>query len=354
MFSSYSSEPEPSQGNSPTTFEEELAALRRFADNPKIKRSTRERARELAAYVEQSTDHIAAQIKEHSIDILCQELGDEQLARLVADAYHHGRESMLHRASYQKLASYYQANRWLPNWRFHWTVWWLFDLGCVALIDELWRRQRQRENANGIVVRKLLVEEEERGERLTKLSKRVSRGLRFPGQPSEAYSCAVESIWERVAELCGKSPVPAANPDALLAFMHGDLNRVLTHVRDDVRNRVETELRRTAGWVSSASRPASADAEDPPPLVEQLASPVDEEKRHYLRLLVEQVTERADLTEKEKKLLEMWCVEGRTQKEAAAKLGLSQGEVSKSLQEIRDKMRQVLQFQPDSNPPPEP
>lgn len=342
MFSPYSSEPEPSQGNSPTTFEEELAALRRFAGNPEVKRSVRERAGELAAYVKQSTEHVAAQIKEHSIDVLCQELSDEQLARLVADAFRDGRESMLYRSAYETLRGHYQANGWLPNWRFHWTVPWLFDLGCVALIDELWRRQRQSEKVDGIAVRKLLVEEEERGERLTKLGRRASRGIWLPGQRSEAYSCAVESIWERVAELCSKSPV-ATNPDALLAFMQGTLNKVLAHARDDVRNQLETELRRTAGWASHANRSASDEwQEDAKPLVEQLVSPVDEPQEHYRKLLVEQVVVRAGLTEKEKELVKLYYVEGHTQEEAAAKLGLSQGEVSKGLQEIRDKMRQVL------------
>ncbi len=139
-----------------------------------------------------------------------------------------------------------------------------------SMLDELQRRQSQAETKDGLAVRRFLVELDERGERLAALGRSISKGLWIPGDKKEggadARSEAIVEIFDKLKTHLTTSPVQ--NPETLRAFVQGSFNSVPHQIRDVVRGRIETELRRSSHYITRPARQASGE-----PLIEMIADP---------------------------------------------------------------------------------
>ena len=332
-FSSNSNPDQSQEFQKKDGLEQDIYLLRWIIADPHVKTSVKDAAKRKIERLEPLCERLVElekQGKQLGIEALCQTLDNRTLAFLVADVVRNNdvRDGLLYKILHEAVKSFFLQKGWLPNWKFHSLVHLWFDLFGVALGDEVGRRQRLNEDASGRPVRELLVEESARGKLLTKLGKQVRWKLWLPEEPEDTASMAVEKIWEDVYELGTVSPV-AANPDALLAFVQGRLNKTFGRARDAIRNRIETERRR-------------AEVMEPDPSVlDNLDERKDSAASLNQKLLVEQIVSRAGPTEAERGLLAILFSEGYTQTEAADKLGVSQGEVSKRFGSIRKKLQEA-------------
>src|SRR5262245_52142233 len=205
----------------------------------------------------------------------------------------------------------------------------------TALLKECTQRQAQNETDDGRAIRQLLVKssEQSRGELLQNLAESITPGLFFQGeirwQSEEAPAEAAVAIWERVASFATSSSCFAANPEALRKSMDGELNKVLEQARSRVRTMIETDNRRhNAG---PEMRILSEVTVESPGAANQ-----------ETKVLFEQLLSRTELKLKDKELARFCLLEGSDQKEAATRLGISQGYVSKRIKFIRANLKKAL------------
>lgn len=330
----------------------DLAALEKFAEDPRQDVRQRKKARKAAAQIRVLTtraDYLSRCAKMMKLDSWCRALSDADLSQWVADSVT-GRYSALYSIvgacaafSLQECDASSELHVWNRTQQ-------LYELFCVAFTEELGGRQRQNEDVDGRIVRRLLVEEDTRGELLEELGQRITGWLWLPGDQKEgrrdAVSVVTATIWEDIHKFAAVSPI-AANPSALTAFMAGKLNRVPGRARDHLRTEIETADRRGRGELSQS---ADEEADSQVQLVEQLSAPKDFSEELGRKLLVEQLLSRAGLSELEETVIKLHYFEDKTQKETAASLKVSQGQVSKVLNEVREKL-QALHFQYENNLP---
>lgn len=341
MSSRPSAKLQPRQDQQENLVEQDVAVLRRIASDPQSDTAVRKKAKhsaEALEYLHSASNALAVAAKATGVDSWCRALNDHDLAHLVADALA-GRRSVTYRALSAVAASRFECGDLQSESHVMGFARWLFELCSVALADELARRQEQTENLDARLVRRILVEEKVRGEGIQKIACQRTHGLWIPGDLTEgsqdAASEMATSIWELIADLAGTIPV-AANPQALVAFMSGGLNRVLGRARDDVRNKIRTTIRRVKK-PDSSSRDEKDDA-----LVLLAEQRLDQTKpceEWDRRLLVEQLLTRVGLSELEGKVIKLHYFEGKTQEETAASLKVSQGQVSKILDEAHEKLQ---------------
>lgn len=219
-----------------------------------------------------------------------------------------------------------------------------------AMLDELDRRQSHAETKDGQAVRRFLVEDAERGERLAALGRSATWRLWIPGDESEggldAQSEAAVEILEKLKDHLTASP-PVLNKETLRAIVEGKFNSLLRKVRDAVRGHIETELRRSSHYVTQPARQASGEALIP--LIETIAdtkgSPADQD-----RLLFE-ISTHAGLTELERRVFLMVKLEGHTQSETAGVLAIKQPTVSRTLKGAIAKLKRAQGTLCGSPPP---
>ncbi len=307
-------------------------------DDPKFKAFVEEQRKRLAYHSE------LAEL--FGVTRACKEISDGHLSVILADmvaSMSKGRESVFNSVVRDVVADFFVANDLLPGRHYMRVVRFWSNLLCAGLAEEFGRRTEQSETASGRETAELIVEEDEdkRAELLKTLGNKVNKRLWFPGeypgQSEEGPALAREKVWESVSNLVAIEP-PAANPEVLLAFMRGALNKVLESARDHVRARMETEHRRSRRMVFAdhvfPTRKWEEET-DPEPLTAQLPGEVRGDPDWVL--LVEQRRSKGQLTDRERKLIEFVKVKGHTQKEAAAKFGISQSTISKCLCKMRKK-----------------
>jgi hypothetical protein len=303
-------------------------------DDPKFKAFVEKGRKRLAYHSELA--------KLFGVTRACEEISDGHLSVILADtSMSKGRESVCNSVMRDVVADVFVANGPLPGPHYWRVVEFWSNLLVAGILDEFDRRQKQNENAHGSAMRELIVEEDRRAELLEKLGDKASQGLwipgEYPGHSEEGPALAREKIWESVSNLVAIEP-PAANPKVLLAFMRGALNKVLKSARYHVQTLIETELRRSARMVFAdhvfPTRKWEEET-DPEPLTAQLPGEVRGDPDWVL--LVEQHRSKGQLTDRERKLIEFVKVKGHTQKEAAAKFGISQSTISKCLCKMRKK-----------------
>lgn len=242
-----------------------------------------------------------------------------------------------------------RSPRWLPEQFIDSLAVRWFGVISVALITESGRRSDQTEDDNGGKIRELLVEEDERGERLQQLAEQISKGLWLSPYSDgvdwsaegadEARSLAQEKIWEKLYELASVDPV-ASDPSFHLALMQGSFNTILAHVRYHIRTQVETQERRSTFFEFSQLDP---DETLGTKTAEQGARG-DVEGNLYRKLLVEQICQEAAISEEDRLLVELVKRDGYSQNEAIRELGLtiSQSEASKRIAEALKKMAEAV------------
>jgi DNA-directed RNA polymerase specialized sigma24 family protein len=289
--------------------------------------------------------------KQLGIDSMCEKLRSEEIAFFIA-LPQYGAESNVRRMLRTNLVEpSLQRLEKLPGWNGEAFL----TLYCLvfnhALRREYLSRRRNNENEYGRAVREALVEEEKRGELINKLGKDVTRGLIFPNEvgwnswwkSEEAPQEAVLKILERASEFTRITPV-AADQKACQAFMEGSLNNIPQKARDHVRTLIETEIRHSDfvidvqgrtehGENGNSGSSSRQQTEGMHVLVEIKGSrPANQENK----ILVEQLLSLPALKPADKEIVRLVLHEGRTQKEAATVLRMSQGQVSKRLRVIRD------------------
>ena len=325
--------------------EVDLVHLKHIAQDARNDSSTRANALKVAARIEEfmSSDvsYFSQAANKLGFTAWSQTLGDDELARLLADALNSD-SPVLYKAATDFALAFFRPSDLSSESGVKGLAQWLFDVISVALADELDRRQRQNENTDGAMLREIVVgvDERDRGEQLLELSQRLTAGLWMPGDRPEgekdAASEALTRIWDIVGTFTNLSPV-AADSEALLAFMTAKLNRVLRSARDDVRTKIKTADRR-------AKKQFSSDDDANAGLVELAELRLAGSGRHQEcehRLLVEQILSQADLSEKEERVIKNHYLEDKTQKEIAQLVGISQGQVSKILEEATKKLFQA-------------
>jgi RNA polymerase sigma factor (sigma-70 family) len=332
--------------------DQDIAVLKRMAEDagrdPQQRRKAKQAAETLEFLKAQSDFHSEA-AKAIGLDSRCRMLSDEDLAQLIADASK-GHQSTLYNSLATSAASCSSCDlaSELSVVAF---ARWLYDLVCVALVDELALRQDQRENFDGQRVRAILVDEAHRGEQIQELADRYARYLWIPGDQvagrEDAASEIVTRILPQINDLASASPV-ATSPGALLAFMTGKLNRVLGRALDGLRTQIETEDRRAK---KQSSLQVDADDVCLVPLFEQRSTEINPFPDLEQKLLIEQLLSR--VSEKEAELIKMQYFEGKTQEDIALTNGMSQGQVSKILSEAIETLRQASKNQSDSPISPE-
>jgi RNA polymerase sigma factor (sigma-70 family) len=341
--SPHSSELQNRRDRGENLVEQDIALLNRFANDSNLNRAARKRARLAAETLKRllsDSNSMANAAKATGVDSWCRRLKDADLAQLVPEALA-GRRSVLYQALSKIAASHHECCDLPSEIRVLELAKWLFDLVCVALADELGRRQKRKEKPDGQLIRRILVEEEVRGELIHEVAKQRTQGLWFPGDRTDGREDAASEmaarIWELVADFSHTAP-PAADPLALTAFMTGRFNRVLGRARDNVRTKIETSGRRTKKQAMS-----SADDEGDVliQLVEQRPSESQPAEAWDRTILVEQLLSRAGLSEEEGRILELSYNSEKTQQEIAVSLGVTQGHVSKILDKAHQKLLSV-------------
>jgi hypothetical protein len=228
---------------------QDIALLNRFANDSNLNPAERKRARLAAETLNRLlSDSVsrAKAAKATGVDSWCRRLKDTDLAQLVAEALA-GRRSVLYQALSKIAASRYECCD-LPSEIYVLEfAKRLFELYSVALAGELGRRQKRKEKPDGQLIRRILVEEEVRGELIHEVAKQRTQRLWFPGDRTDGREDAASEMptrtWELIADFSHTAPA-AANPIALTAFMTGRFNRVLGRARDDVRTKIQTSGRR--------------------------------------------------------------------------------------------------------------
>jgi len=335
-----------------TPLDEDLAALEKFAEDPRQDEIQRGKARKAAAEIRvlvTRASYLLHCAKMMKLDSWCRALSDADLAGWVADSGT-GRRSVL----YSILGAFAACSLQECNASSELHVWsrtqQLYEIFCIALTEEVGSRQLQNENVEGRLVRRLLVEEDARGDLLSGLGKWITGWLWLPGDQKEgrrdAVSVVTAKIWEDIREFTTLTPI-AANPAALTAFIAGKFNRVPGRARDHLRTEIETACRRGIGELSQLG---DHEAHTQVQLVEQLPAPNNFSEESDRKLLVEQLLTRAGLSDLEGAVIELHYFEGKTQGETAASLKVSQGRVSKVLSELIQKM-QALHFQRGTSAP---
>jgi DNA-directed RNA polymerase specialized sigma24 family protein len=334
----------------PNPLEQDLEGyeqLARSSPDPQVRKAWAELA-SLIKDVESLKPSLSEAAEELGIDALCAKLPSEEIAFLIA-LPEKGAESNVRRMLRKNLL---KPSLLRPERR--WTGEMFLDFMCsvfqYALRSEYLSRRQNKENKYGRAVREALVEEERRGELIAKLGKDVTPGLIFPNEvgwnrwwkSEEAPEEAILKIWERASEFAKVTPV-AADPKALQAFMEGSLNDIPQQARDHVRTLIETEIRHRDVVIDVQGRKeerisTSQQRERMQVLVEiKCSRPADQDQK----ILVEQLLSLPGLKSRDKEIARL-LHEGRTQKQIATALGMSQGEVSKRLTDIRGLMKAAL------------
>lgn len=341
--------------------EQDIGKLKRIAENPAVQESIRAKYREGAETLQTLLDQTLLDLQlaeQWGVRGQVAKWSDKELAEYVADAVDaalRNRETLLARRVRKDLAAFGHYG-WLPKMGFERLFDLMFRMFVVAIGKELGDRGDRKEDRDGRAVREMLVEEHERARRLHDLAKEVAGKYYFPGEKwgrsQETPSLACEKIWEAVENLTSVEPV-AANREALLAFIRGSLNRVPKDARSYVRTRVKTECGRSKLLVQAdhPSVPRSVAEENPEPLIGRLPDPVQPDLNQ--KLLLEQIRSRAHMTEQETKVIELIVIRDQNQKDAADKLGISQGEVSKRYKSAIEKLRRAADSRVDTNHTPD-
>lgn len=259
-------------------------------------------------------------------------ISDQEIAAFTAFDEGEGDSALLKLVRKHFLDPYREQLEKLPDWDCDSFLLWWCGVFRTAIHNEYLRRRQEHENQNGRLVRRLLVETDpERGETLAEIGRRVARGLWFPDQPEEARSLAVEKVWEAVAPVSEAGSV-ATDPEVRKSVMKGGFNKVLDHARDHVRTRIETEGRHADRYKSNQVQSSDEEPANEIPSKETPKAAVN-------RMLIEQLLYKTESDERDRRLVEICLVERRSEKEAGALIGLTQGGVSKRLKSIRAILR---------------
>ena len=300
-------------------------------------------------YIESQKPLLSEAAEQLGIQKICEKLSSEEIAYYIA-LPREGRETRVHKILRENLVD--DISR-LEGWDREEFLTFLSMVVNHALSREYSLRRQKNENRHGSAVRQFLVEEKSRDDLIRKLGKDVTWGLFFPGEvrgkSEEAPAEAISKIWERVSEFAKVTPV-AADPKALQAFMEGSLNSTPQQARDHVRTLIETEIRQSHVVISAQGRNEDGKNGDSGSSSRQQTGgmqvlmeinrsrPADQENK----LLVEQLLSLPGLTSADKEIARLCLYEGRTQKEIATSLSMSQGQVSKRLRDIRSLMKAAL------------
>ena len=121
----------------------------------------------------------------------------------------------------------------------------------------------------------------------------------------------------------------------------------MRHVHDHLRTLIETEGRRSELRVEEPASHLDEDRDEP--FIEGF--PDKAQREPYQKLLVEQLMDKANLTQQERKILLLCKIEDCREVEVAEQLGISQGQVSKSLNKGLVKLAEALESKRDNTPP---
>ena len=331
---------------------QQLAYLARYSPDPRV----REVTARLVSIIKslQRSEAICAKVAEElQLSRICQQFSDEEIAVLIA-LPDHGKESPLRQMLRENLVDpRLERLEKSPGWDYEEFLTRCFLIFHHAFRREYLSRRQKNESPDGRAVREILVEERKRGELVSRLGKKKTAGLFFPGErrwrSEDAPAEANLGILERISEYIRSTPV-AADPNALCAFMKGGLNRIPQHSVDHVRNLIETENRRltraqktTDGDGSESQESPSSQAEPRRVLVE-LEKIADKSRvgDEHNEMLIEQLLSMPGLKPTDQQLVRL-RLEGRTQEEVAALLGITQGQVSKKLRIIRTALKKAVQ-----------
>lgn len=324
--------------------QELISWLRGIAADPEDSGVQREAALGGIALIEQLQMEISllSEIAEKSgLHSTCTTISDQQLAKFVADALGKEREGDAFQLVHKVLSRHFQAHGWPPGESFWDAVRFGYRLLLVALTNELECRVTQVESEWGSAVNEVIVEEKQRGKLLRDLGNRVAEWPSFvhevPQPDEDDPSWTALGIWEQISPLTSTSP-PAANPDFLLARIRGNLNLVQQRARDFVW----LERRRESEYSDPLVEIAMNDSEEGVPLDAFPSKYEPEQEGVNRKLVAEHGIRQAGLSEQDLELIDLVKAKGRTQKEVAQQLGISQGEVSKRLNAALEKLRQVL------------
>lgn len=344
--------------NEPDGLEQDLQLFER-SPNPDLRKFAAQQ-KQWNQYFKSIEPLLSKAAKQFGVEQVCANLSGEEIAFFIALPQHDGESNVRAMLRTSLIAPCQQRLGKSPCWDWEKVLTFLCLVFSYALRREYFVRRQKNENQDGRAIRRLLVDEKKRGELLMKLGKDVTHrwhaSLFFLDEDwwesKETPAEATSKIWELISEFAKATPV-AADPTALTAFMKGALNEIPGKGRDHVRNLIETELRRQdilTGVKGCPEDGENRDSRHPAPrqtrgkrvLVEMVpdkSDPRDVENK----VLVEQLLRIHSLKPKDKELLRLCFFEGRSQKEAAASLGMRQGQVSKRLHSIRTALEKVVQ-----------
>jgi RNA polymerase sigma factor (sigma-70 family) len=339
-----------SASDEPNPLEQDLKLyeqLARSSPDPQVRGACAKLA-SLTRYFRSIEPLLAKAAEQLGIPKMCEKLSSEEIAHFIA-LPGHDKESRLRRMLRENLVEpSLERLKKSPQWNYEKYLTFCCLVFNHALRREYMSRRSQSENRDGRAVRLLLVEEKSRGELIAELGRDVTRGLFFPGEfrwkSEEAPAEAILGICERISEFTKITPV-AADPKALQAFMDGALNNIPQQARDHVRTLIDTVVRHddlvsstrssSMGSRRSVSEGfSSLQTEEMRILAETVLNksrPRDQETK----ILVEQLLCLPKVRPADKEIVRLHLYEGRTQKETATALGMTQGQVSKRLRVIR-------------------
>jgi len=228
----------------------------------------------------------------------------------------------------------------------------LLGVFTAGLVNEFGRRCSEHETNDGRDVSELVVEVYNRDQILLNLGKRavkVSRCRREATRLSiETSSMAQEFIWVSLSNILptgvlDENNIPATEPAFLEALMEGAFNKILKQATYNLGTAIKTEGRRRKQmeYDSDAVENYSS-ITDQTLLPDGYPAERNLEAAVRRKILVEQIKSKADLTEREQKVIEL-CMSGDTQEEIAKKLSVTQGTVSNRFRSAEEKMRQAME-----------
>jgi RNA polymerase sigma factor (sigma-70 family) len=346
--------------NEPDALTEDLQLyeyLARHSGNPNVREDAARLVR-LAEWFERSEEVCAKAANQLGLDTLCKRLSTQIIATFLAlpDPV---KENPLRKFLHVFVERNCERLKRLPGWNYEMFLTFCCCVFRHALRQEYLSRRQKNESLDGRAVREILVEEQKRGKLLKDLADKKMIGRFFPGeirfQAEDAPAEAMAEMWERISEYTKTSPV-AADPNALRAFMEGALNRIPQHSRDRVRTLIETENRRLImceqntdqGDGSESQQDSSSAQAQPRRVLVELETIPDKRscvEDHLDKILVEQLL--TTLEPRDKELITL-SLEGYTEREVAARLGMTQSAVSKRLHTIQTKLKKAVQGSPQT------